>query len=111
LNTILLCARHQKRITDDVLNVSKLSAGLITLVKQDFSPLVEVKNTVRMFRDEVSARGLTLHFEKDESLDTLDVDRVSGDSGRYVVVSRFSRLIETLLIGSCRLSCKFASDS
>jgi hypothetical protein len=65
-----------------VLNVSKLSAGLITLVEQDFSPFDEVKNTVRMFRDEVSARGLTLHFEKDESMDVLKVDRVSGDSGR-----------------------------
>jgi signal transduction histidine kinase len=82
VKTILLCARHQKRITDDVLNVSKLSAGLITLVEQDFSPLEEVKNTVRMFRDEVSARGLHLHFDQDESLDALQVERVSGDGGR-----------------------------
>jgi hypothetical protein len=75
-----------------VLNVSKLSAGLIALVKQDFSPFDEVKNTVRMFRDEVSARGLTLHFEKDESIDALRVRRVTGDGGRlalYVAVLRF----------------------
>jgi signal transduction histidine kinase len=104
-NTIVLCARHQKRITDgrrlacscrhdrnaeelllDVLNVSKLSAGLITLVTAAFSPYEEVKNTVRMFRDEVSARGLTMEFERDPSLDALQVDRVRGDSGRFVQV-------------------------
>jgi hypothetical protein len=113
VNTILLCARHQKRITDDVLNVSKLSAGLITLVERDFSPFVEVKNTVRMFRDEVSARGLSLHFDKDDSMDTLKVDRVSGDGGRlvcYVAVSHLSRLNQRLVAGSYRSSCKLASD-
>jgi hypothetical protein len=79
-----------------VLNVSKLSAGLITLVEQDFSPFDEVKNTVRMFRDEVSARGLTLHFEQDESMDALKVDRVSGDSGRSIFMLRLtaSKLIK-----------------
>jgi signal transduction histidine kinase len=70
----------------DVLNVSKLSAGLITLVTADFAPFEEVKNTVRMFRDEVSARGLTMEFERDPSLDVLHVDRVQGDSGRFVQV-------------------------
>jgi signal transduction histidine kinase len=69
-----------------VLNVSKLSAGLITLVTADFSPFEEVKNTVRMFRDEVSARGLVLEFERDASLDRLDVSHVRGDSGRFVQV-------------------------
>jgi signal transduction histidine kinase len=69
-----------------VLNVSKLSAGLITLVTADFSPFEEVKNTVRMFRDEVSARGLVLEFERDASLDRLDVGHVRGDSGRFVQV-------------------------
>jgi signal transduction histidine kinase len=66
--------------------VSKLSAGLVTLNPSDFSPRQEAKNTVRMFRDEVSARGLQLHFEEDESIKALHVDLVRGDSGRFVQV-------------------------
>jgi hypothetical protein len=76
--------------------VSKLSAGLITLVSDDFSPFEEVKNAVRVFRDEVSARGLTLELERDASLDVLHVDRVRGDSGRFVqiVVNLLSNAIK-----------------
>lgn len=69
-----------------MLNVSKLSAGLITLVTADFSPHEEVKNTVRMFRDEVASRGIVLEFERDASMDALDVGHVRGDSGRFVQV-------------------------
>jgi signal transduction histidine kinase len=69
-----------------VLNVSKLSAGLVLLNHGDFSPCQEAKNTVRMFRDEVSARGVQLHFEEDQSLDALQVGVVRGDSGRFVQI-------------------------
>jgi signal transduction histidine kinase len=79
-----------------VLNVSKLSAGLITLVTADFSPYDEVKNTVRMFRDEVAARGLELQLERDKSMDTLRVGHVRGDSGRFtqVVVNLLSNAMK-----------------
>jgi signal transduction histidine kinase len=66
--------------------VSKLSAGLITLVTADFTPCEEVMNTVRMFRDEASARGIVLEFERDASIDALSVGHVRGDSGRFVQV-------------------------
>jgi signal transduction histidine kinase len=69
-----------------VLNVSKLSAGLMTLNPADFAPCNEVMNTVRMFRDQVAARGVQLHFERDESVDALQVERVWGDSGRFIQV-------------------------
>jgi hypothetical protein len=66
--------------------MSKLSAGLITLVFGDFTPCYEVKNTVRMFRDDVAARGVQLLYEQDPSIDALGVDFVRGDSGRFVQV-------------------------
>jgi hypothetical protein len=47
-------------VHSDVLNISKLSAGFITLVTANFSPYEEAKNAVRMFRDEVSARRIVL---------------------------------------------------
>jgi signal transduction histidine kinase len=70
----------------DVLNVSKLTAGLITLVEADFRPYDEVYNVVRMFRDEVAARGLQLVLEKDDSWDRLMVDVTRGDSGRFTQI-------------------------
>jgi signal transduction histidine kinase len=102
-STIVQCARHQQRITDgghvralsphldahvrsDVLNVSKLKAGLIALAPAAFAPWDEVTGTLRMFREEAAARGLRLELERDPSLDALDVRAVRGDGGRFVQV-------------------------
>jgi signal transduction histidine kinase len=84
--------------SSDVLNVSKLTAGLISLVKAEFHAHSEVYNVIRMFRDEVSARGLQLQLEKDESWDRMAVDFVSGDSGRFtqVIVNLLSFAILSL---------------
>jgi hypothetical protein len=69
-----------------VLNVSKLSANLVTLTMTDFKPYEEISGVIRMFRDEVVARGIKLHFERDESWDRLKVQVVRGDSGRLTQV-------------------------
>jgi signal transduction histidine kinase len=66
--------------------MSKLSAGLINLVMADFMLWDEVKNTVRMFRDDVNARGVVLELDRDPSLDSLAVGLVKGDSGRFIQV-------------------------
>jgi hypothetical protein len=70
----------------DVLNVSKLKAGLIMIDVADFSPWDDIQNTVRMFREEASAHDVDLQVERDSSMDALQVDRVRGDSGRLVQV-------------------------
>jgi signal transduction histidine kinase len=80
----------------DVLNVSKLNAGLVTIVNADFVPCEEVKNAVRMFKEEVAARDIQLHFEQDDSIDILQIDWVRGDSGRFfqVIVNLINNAIK-----------------
>jgi hypothetical protein len=86
VHTIVLCSLHQKRIADDVLNMSKLTSGLLSLSLEEFDALQEITNVIRMFRPEVFARGLTLTLEKDESWNGMGVKRVIGDSGRFIQV-------------------------
>lgn len=72
--------------TTDVLNVSKLSANLVTLTMSDFRPYDELSNIIRMFRDEGAARGIKVQFDKDQSWDRLQVEGVRGDSGRFTQI-------------------------
>jgi signal transduction histidine kinase len=58
----------------------------MTLNPSNFDPCKEVENTVRMFRDQVSARDIQLHFEQDESINALQVHQVWGDNGRFIQV-------------------------
>ncbi|KNC96547.1 PAS domain S-box protein [Spizellomyces punctatus DAOM BR117] len=45
--TITLCARHQKKIADDVLNVSKLGFDLLVLTNTRFDPHMELVNEMK----------------------------------------------------------------
>ena len=52
LESLNLCAKHQKRIADDVLQMSKLSMNLVSLSEIPFDPLVETTDAIRMFERE-----------------------------------------------------------
>ncbi|TPX67093.1 hypothetical protein SpCBS45565_g03998 [Spizellomyces sp. 'palustris'] len=56
--TIILCARHQKKIADDVLNVSKLGFDLLVLTDTRFDPHIELSNVMRMFEAEMQSKGV-----------------------------------------------------
>jgi len=62
LESLTLCATHQKRIADDVLQMSKLSLNLVYLNEAQFDPLVETKDAIRMFEREAFVKGIAFTF-------------------------------------------------
>ena len=59
-DAIELCTRHQRRITDDVLQISRLREGRFSLLNMAFWPQRLMDAIVHMFRAEAAAGGVTL---------------------------------------------------
>jgi len=59
-DAIELCTRHQRRITDDVLQISRLREGRFSLLNTAFWPQQLMDAIVNMFRAEAAAGGVTL---------------------------------------------------
>lgn len=87
VDTILLSSRHQKRIADDVLHVSKISGGLVQIVHNEWVPEEAINHTLKMFNLEVQAKSIKVVYERDPSLDVLG-NTVTGDEGRFTSTLR-----------------------
>ena len=61
-STIFACGEHQKKIIDDILNVSKMDAGLFTVEPIPVQPHVLLQKMMRMFGPEFRAKGITSSF-------------------------------------------------
>jgi CheY-like chemotaxis protein len=86
VETIVSCTTHQKRITDDILSLSKLDSNLLEIWPSlwkidDF--LQQIEST---FKIEAAQVGVQLEVISDPSLQELEVDWVEADSGRLLQV-------------------------
>lgn len=84
--TILMCAKHQKRIVDDVLTLSRLNFMLLTLSPSAISPSDLLAQTFKMFAAEIQKHDIALSIIADESYARLEVDQVLCDSSRVTQV-------------------------
>ncbi|KAJ3034930.1 hypothetical protein HDV00_004540 [Rhizophlyctis rosea] len=80
VETISLCAQHQKKIADDVLHMSKLSMNLLVLASVDFQPVVEIRKVLRMFETEAKSKRIDMKFIIADSFN--NIDWVRGDPTR-----------------------------
>jgi signal transduction histidine kinase/HPt (histidine-containing phosphotransfer) domain-containing protein len=78
LFTIRDSANHLLDIINDLLDISKIEAGKITLEKIDFDLFYAINAILRTFKVHVSSKNLTLNFENDENTPRY----VKGDSLR-----------------------------
>jgi len=83
LESLNLCAKHQKRIADDVLQMSKLSMNLVSLTQTVFDPLVETSNVIRMFEREAWVKHIDFKFTLGTAYRDLDIGWVSADPIRF----------------------------
>ncbi|KAF3148989.1 hypothetical protein TWF594_000441 [Orbilia oligospora] len=60
--TILACGEHQKKIIDDILNLSKLDAGLLTVDPVPAQPHDIIRRGMRIFVPELKSKGITAQF-------------------------------------------------
>jgi len=79
ISAIEKCLAHQKVITDDVLNLSKLEVGKVALRMVEFNPKTTIIDAAKMFEAEANQKGVTLRFNLPMSdvIVKADPDRVS----------------------------------
>lgn len=84
--TIVLCAQHQKRIVDDILNLSKLDSALLLVTPVDMQPVKIAQRALKMFEGEVATADIKMEFHMDESVKELGIDWIRADPSRLLQV-------------------------
>lgn len=80
--TILLCAKHQKRIVDDVLTISRLDFMLLSFAPVPASPTAMVKDAIKMFQFDAITQAITFNVEENTSLEACTANWVLFDPSR-----------------------------
>ncbi|WPH05063.1 Hypothetical protein R9X50_00796200 [Acrodontium crateriforme] len=99
--TIMTCAQHQKRIIDDVLTISKLDAGLVTIAPCKVQPYEVVAMVLKIFNGELSQADISLQLVVDPSYRKLDIDWALLDPSR----------VQQILINLITNAIKFTKNS
>lgn len=86
VETIILCAQHQRRIIDDVLTLSKLDANMLLITPIDFQPLYVIKDVLKMFRGEAKKHNIQMDLHVDESYQACNINWVRLDPSRLTQV-------------------------
>jgi len=84
--TIVLCARHQKRIIDDVLTLSKLNSTMLHVSPVQVQVESTVRRTLKMFEGELQAHNIKMSFVVEPSFQDAEVDWVFCDPVRLTQV-------------------------
>ncbi|GAA6012992.1 hypothetical protein JCM11491_000931 [Sporobolomyces phaffii] len=82
MESILLCTAHQGRIADDILNVSKLNMGLLTINLVPFELVPRIVEVKRMFEAECSQKQIDLRLIAGSSVNELDSNWITADPAR-----------------------------
>ncbi|KAK9760514.1 hypothetical protein K7432_015375 [Basidiobolus ranarum] len=101
--TISLCAQHQKKIADDVLNMSKINMNLLVLAEANLQPHAIVANILRMFETEVKLKCIDMDFKVAEGYSKININWVKGDP------TRLSQVLINFLTNAIRFTEKVSS--
>ncbi|GAA5985317.1 hypothetical protein JCM10908_002618 [Rhodotorula pacifica] len=82
VESIRVCADHQKRIADDIINVSKLNMGLLSIELAPFNFEGVLREVVKSFEATARDRHIALSLTRNASLDRLGIGVVVADAGR-----------------------------
>lgn len=85
-SVILDCCRHQKRIVDDVLTLSRLESSLLSVKLTAIKPSELVDSILAMFDAELRSKAISTHVIAETSIQELEVDFLQLDSSRIVQI-------------------------
>jgi signal transduction histidine kinase/CheY-like chemotaxis protein len=94
VEAVVICAKYQKVITDDVLTLSKLEFGKVALNALAFSPIALLDSLMHMFEAEIHKKKLTL----EKIIDCKEDVVLSGDT------MRISQILINLLSNSIKFT-------
>lgn len=86
MKSLNLCAKHQKRIADDILQISKLSLNLVSLSPVSFDPVEETRGAIRMLERSATMKGVDITLSVGEGFKVLDVSWIKADPIRFTQV-------------------------
>ncbi|GAA5824652.1 hypothetical protein JCM11251_005289 [Rhodosporidiobolus azoricus] len=101
VENVMLCCEHQRRIADDILNVSKLNMGLLSIQVAPFNLSAAVREVTRTFQVQAAQQEIELRTDEDESLAKLGVDWIVADAGR----------VKQIIYNFLTNALKYTSDS
>lgn len=80
--TILMCAKHQKRIVDDVLTLSKLEYTMLSVSPLPVQVPVMISKWMKMFEAQLFSDGITIRTHARSTLETHLKDWILCDESR-----------------------------
>ncbi|KAF2031453.1 hypothetical protein EK21DRAFT_99625 [Setomelanomma holmii] len=83
---ILDCCKHQKRIIDDILTLSRLESTFLSLKPSATRPSELVNSVLNMFEAEIQSKAITTEVIAESSMKELDIDFLNFDSSRVIQV-------------------------
>lgn len=86
VETILSCSMHQKRVTDDILSLSKLDSNLLQVSPSTVRATEMLDNVSNFFAVEAGREKIVLETQLDESLKECNIEWVVVDPGRITQV-------------------------
>ncbi|KAF2665644.1 hypothetical protein BT63DRAFT_391916 [Microthyrium microscopicum] len=84
--TIVYCGRHQKRIIDDVLTLSKLDSNLLSITPVETQPLHVVEEVLKVFDTEIRASNIKTQTKLADSYKNLQIKTLLVDPHRLIQV-------------------------
>ncbi|GAA5948632.1 hypothetical protein JCM21900_005196 [Sporobolomyces salmonicolor] len=101
VESIMLCASHQGRIADDILNVSKLNMGLLTINPVPFELIPRMSEVKKVCEAECSQKQINLELKPGQSVERFRATWVKADPSR----------LHQILLNFLSNSIKYTTDS
>lgn len=83
---ILGCARHQKRIIDDILTLGRLETALLSVNPSAVKPSDLIDNALALFAGELQSNAISVKISTEQSMQELAIDHLYLDPTRVTQI-------------------------
>jgi signal transduction histidine kinase/CheY-like chemotaxis protein len=84
--TILQCAKHQKRIVDDILIASKIDSNLVEVCPAESDPESEIRSCIKMFDTDAQEADVIVTFDCSPAYRAMHTNTFIFDPTRFLQV-------------------------
>ena len=109
LNSINQSGEHLLSLINDVLEMSKIEAGKVTLMPSDFNLMGLLEGIHTMFQFKANSKGIALHLEADKNLPT--AIRADESKLRQILVNLIGNAVKFTRVGDIWLRVSIAESA
>ncbi|KAH7088922.1 hypothetical protein FB567DRAFT_559506 [Paraphoma chrysanthemicola] len=110
---ILDCCKHQKRIIDDILTLSRLESTFLSLKPTAVKPVEMVNSVLRMFGAELQSKAISTTVIAEPSIKALNVDYLQLDASRVtqIFINLLTNAIKFMkVVGDRKIEIRFGAS-